>query len=235
MHLLLNRLNDNEWTTLVSLPRNDVKLAQAAIRGGAQGLKIHVNVHHHASGTHFGSWDEEKAEIARILKVAQDAPEGPISVGIVPGGTPFATIDEFTQMSAAGIDYFDAYPAEAPAWSLTQTHLDVMLAAFAGGDLLSMGLLESLGMTLCEASIVPHEEYGTPLSTLDLARYAALDISLEEAPFIVPSQKAIVPSDIPALQSTGAKGILIGAIVTGREEASIEAATRAFRDATPND
>ena len=38
----------------VSLPLNDIALAKAAEEAGADALKIHINVHHDASGTHFG-------------------------------------------------------------------------------------------------------------------------------------------------------------------------------------
>jgi hypothetical protein len=44
----------------------------------------------------------------------------------------------------------------------------------------------------------------------------------------VPSQKKITARDLPALQQSGVKGLLIGAIVTGREADTIEAATRSF-------
>ncbi|HVF10567.1 MAG TPA: hypothetical protein VNA16_07185, partial [Abditibacteriaceae bacterium] len=71
-------------------------------------------------------------------------------------------------------------------------------------------------------------QYGQLLSTLDLARYSELAQSIK-VPFIVPSQKSIVPADVPALRQAGAKGVLIGAIVTGKEPESLEQATRAFR------
>ena len=219
---------ESGWTLLVSLARNDVRLARAALRGGARGLKIHVNVHHHASGTHFGSWEEEKAEIARIVEAAREADA---SVGIVPGGSPFATLDEFEDMARVGLDYFDAYPGEAPAWTLSQTSLDVMLAAYFGGTIEEMQSLQALGMSLCEASVVDQNLYGTPLSALDLAGYARLASALQ-CSVIVPSQKAITPADVPALRKTGVRGLLIGAVVAGREEDSIEAATRAFARAS---
>ncbi|MDQ3813571.1 MAG: hypothetical protein M3347_06435, partial [Armatimonadota bacterium] len=105
MNRLLQRLQNESFTLLVSLPRNDVRLAEAAIRGGAQGLKVHINVHHHASGTHFGTFEEERAHIARIVEAAGAAP-----VGIVPGGAPFATAAEFAELAKIGVDFFDAYP-----------------------------------------------------------------------------------------------------------------------------
>ncbi len=183
MNKLLNRLQNNDWTLLVSLPRNDLELAQAALNGGAQGLKVHINVHHHASGTNFGTWDEERETLREIVQLAGD-----VAVGIVPGGAPFATAEEFAQMAQIGIDFFDAYPADAPAWTMSQTDLDIMLAAYEGGANEEIRALQEMGMTMCEASIVAGDQYGEMLTTLDLARYKEL-AGVLCAPIIVPSQK----------------------------------------------
>ena len=226
MNQLLSRLQGHPWTLLVSLPQNDPQLARAAIKGGAQGLKVHLNVEHFASGTHFGTLAQERVALREILTISADAG---INVGVVPGaGGKFASVEDFEELAAMGVDYFDAYPADAPAWALTQNHLDIMLAAYQGADLDEFAHFEALGMKLCEASILPHEEYGKPLTALDLARYAHLHSKLR-GPIIVPSQKKVVPADVPALRRTGVKGLLIGAIVTGRDAASVEAASRAFR------
>lgn len=227
MNQLLQQLQNNDWTLLVSLPRNDIELAKAALNGGAQGLKIHINVEHFASGTKFGTFDEEKENLESIVQLAC---EYSASVGIVPGGQPFATRHEFETLAQIGIDYFDAYPGDAPAWTFEQTSLDIMLAAWNGATAEELMSLEELGMTVCEASIMHHDDYGQPLSTLDLARYHDLAQTIS-VPLIVPSQKLLRPEDQRLLQRAGAKGVLIGAIVTGREANTIEAATRAFRDA----
>ncbi|MCA9781917.1 MAG: hypothetical protein KC800_34620, partial [Candidatus Eremiobacteraeota bacterium] len=49
------------FTLMVSLPRNDLQLARAAVDAGAQCIKVHINCHHFASDTHFGSLAEERA------------------------------------------------------------------------------------------------------------------------------------------------------------------------------
>ena len=225
MNQLHTQLTSNEWTLLVSLPRNDVELARAALRGGAQGLKVHVNVEHFASGTRFGSWNEERDVLTQICEIARE--EG-ASVGVVPGaGGAFASPDDFRGLAQIGVDYFDAYPFDCPAWALSQTDLSVMMAAFHQYDLSEFAGLESLGMTLCEASILGHDDYGKSLTARDVARYAQLVKSLS-VPVIVPSQKKIEPSDVTALRKSGARGLLIGAIVTGREAETIEAAARSF-------
>ena len=163
--------------------------------------------------------------MAQIVELAQG--EG-ASVGVVPGANgAFASPDDFRELAQIGVDYFDAYPFDCPAWALAQSDLDVMMAAFHGYDLSEFAGLEPLGMTLCEASILGHDDYGKALTARDVARYAALCNALH-VPVIVPSQLKIEPGDVPALRKTGARGLLIGAIVTGREAESIEAATRSF-------
>jgi hypothetical protein len=225
MNKLLNQLQAEPFSLLVSLPRNDAELARAAIRGGAQGLKVHINVEHFASGTTFGSFEAEKENLAQIVEAANGVP-----IGIVPGGAPFASESDFEQLAALGIDFFDAYPADAPSWCLSQRHLGRMLAAYQGVSMDEMRAFEALGMEMCEASILHHDDYGKELNIGDLARYRQLADGLQ-GPIIVPSQKKVVPRDLEGLKASGVKGLLIGAIVTGREADSLEAATRAFREA----
>lgn len=225
MNQLLQRLQKNDWTLLVSLPRNDIELAKAALRGGANGLKVHINVEHFASGTKFGNFESEREILSQIVQLAND---NDASVGVVPGaGGTFATPEEFAGLREIGIDYFDAYPFDCPAWAFVQKDLDIMMAAFNGYDLSEFAEFEYLGMSLCEASFLHHDDYGKALTASDLVKYTALCNRLD-APVIIPSQKKIEARDLPALRKTGAKGVLIGAIVTGREAETIEQATREF-------
>ena len=228
MNQLFSQLERSEWTLLVSLPQNSLELAQAALRGGAQGLKVHLNVEHFASGTRFGSFDQERETLSQIVDLAT---QHGANVGVVPGANGvFASMDDFRGLREIGVDYFDAYPSDCPAWALSQDDLDVMLAAPFGSDFEEFAEFEYLGMRLCEASILGHDDYGKPLTAADLGRYTALCNRLD-APVVVPSQKKIEPHDIPVLRRTGARALLIGAIVTGRDAAGIEAATRAFAGA----
>ena len=43
-------LTDNRFSVIAALPRNDLALAEAALEGGAQAVKVHCNVWHRASG-----------------------------------------------------------------------------------------------------------------------------------------------------------------------------------------
>lgn len=212
---------------LVSLPANDVELAKAAVAGGAQGLKVHINITHAAAGVHFGSLAEEAATIEQIVSLG-------LPVGIVPGdGSRMIEPKELPRLAELGLDFCDIYLAAMPAWLLAAPPLGVMAAVGAGDMPLTerLGSLATVaGIQMIEASIMPHDGYGHPLSASDLCDYTTVVRTFRPVhrPVIVPTQRRIVPEDLPALAQTGIRGLLIGAIVTGKDAAGIEAATRCY-------
>jgi len=140
-------------------------------------------------------------------------------------------------MAAAGIDFVDAYLSDMPAWMLdagTRVHV---MAAVGQRDLPPHGSPEGLELLpqvrMVEASVLPHEAYGEPLRVSDLRTYAYLSSLLAAAgvPVIVPTQRAIQPCEVAILHKAGVRGILIGAIVTGKDAGGLAAVTAAFRTA----
>lgn len=216
------------FSLLVSLPRNDAALGRAALDAGADALKVHIGLEHFASGLKTGSLDEEQDALREV--VALGAP-----VGIVPGvGEGLATREEMLRLVEIGIDFFDLYATDMPAWMLRMDDcaLSVMVAFSAACR--PWGLVENVAAesrpTLIEASIMPHEAYGTALTAADISEYAEIAARAQQ-PVIVPTQKAAVPDDVAPLIDSGAAGLLIGAVVTGAEASSIAQATERFRRA----
>jgi len=216
---------------LVSLPRNDPELARAAIDAGAEGLKVHINLQHAAADEGFGSWQEESTAIEQICALG-------VPVGIVPGTAEnMCSPADVQRMADAGIDFVDAYLTDMPVWMLdTDTGIDIM-AAVAYQDLPPHGTPEGLTLLpqirMIEASVLPHEGYGKPLCLADLKTYAHLAEMMRPGgvPVVVPSQRAILPQQVASLHKVGVRGILIGAIVTGKQPDSIRRATEEFRAA----
>jgi len=212
---------------LVSLPANDPDLARAAVDGGAEGLKVHINIEHAAAGVKFGSLPEEAGVLAEIVALG-------LPVGIVPGDfAAMASAEDVCRLAALGLDFMDAYIGAMPAWMLTQDDLPVM-AAVGHGDMGRLAALAGLsGVRMVEASIIAHEGYGKALSVSDLCDYTEVVRAMAPAgkPVIVPTQRHIRPEDVAALTDTGVRGLLIGAIVTGAEARGLQAATRRYREA----
>jgi len=212
-------------TLIMSLPANDPALARAAARGGADVLKIHIRVHHDASGTHFGTLAEERERIAAIL----DAFNGP--VGIVAGATDPATPEEMAELQRMGIDFFDLYLSHMPAWMWQLEGMAKAVALAPDYSPHQALALEALGADLIEAAIVPHDGYGKPLCMADLVAYRDLH-DIIDLPIIVPTQRAIRPEEAALVtRECGIEGLMIGAIVTGNTPDTIEDAVRRFKKA----
>jgi len=208
---------------LVSLPRNDRDLAKAALDGGAEALKVHLNVHHDASGTYFGTFKEERKSLEAILRLSQ-AP-----VGVVTGAERVATHRELEGLRAMGVDFFDLYAHHMPSWMMRVPGMGRMVAVDDTYSLPMIQTLVGVGMEMLEAAVVPHGGYGRPLTMQDLARYRVLRRAVS-VPIVVPSQRKLTPEDARTLTDVvGIEGVMIGAIVTGQEPLSLERTTERFR------
>lgn len=219
-------LLERETLTLaVSLPLNAVALARAALAGGADALKVHVNAQHRATNIRFGSIDDERANLEAILDAAGETP-----VGIVTGHETPLTRDDFNLLLSMGFDFLNLHAHDIPVWAWLDDSLDKLVAvddSYTSDELIALNLLSPDGV---EAAIIPQLGYGQGLNVRDLARYQMM-YDILDWPMVVPTQRKILPDEVPALEAIGVRGLTIGAIVTGMEAASIQQVTTAFRRA----
>ncbi|WP_045521458.1 hypothetical protein [Neobacillus niacini] len=222
---LKQNLTENKMTLIVSLPENRFDLARAAIQTGVDAVKLHVNVNHRASGNMFKSV-ESYVEIFRSIR---DEFSGPL--GIVPGGS-FGDIkqSEMEQLIALGFNFYSIYAHDKPSWMLGLDKIEKTFAISSDYSLETIGNVKHLGVTALEASIIRGEEYGSPLTFKDVLAYNWL-VQHVDVPVLVPSQRKLVPSDIPLLAKAGVKAVMLGAIVIGHTEESIQHAIISFRNA----
>jgi len=218
-------LRERPFSLVVSLPANDPELARAAVAAGAQALKVHINVLHRASGTQFGSLAEEREALREIQRVA-----GCLPVGLVAGGHARVPAGEVAEAVAMGFTTISIYAHHMPAAWLGIPGAHWMPApdfTYTPDEIAALGRLP---IAAVEASIIEPEGYGQPLTVSDLCRYRQVTDRVAQ-PVLVPSQRRVVPEDVPALMRTGVRGLMIGAVVTGKAPDSLAAATAAFRSA----
>ena len=209
---------------IMSLPANDPELARAALAGGADILKVHIRVHHAASGTHFGTLEEEHARLREIIALF------PGPVGIVAGAESPATAAEMSELRAMGFDFFDLYLSQMPAWMWNVVGLDKVVALEQEYTVHQAIALENLGVEMLEAAIIPHEGYGKPLTVKDMAAYRDLHDTVD-VPIIVPTQRAIRPEEATLITvECGIEALMIGAIVTGVTPKEIRSGREALSD-----
>ncbi len=223
MNPFLELFDKKRMPLIMSLPVNDADLAKAAFRAGADAVKVHINLHHSAGGETLGGYDENREVFARIFREAL----GP--VGIVPGAGCEAVMKDAEQVKTAPFDFISFYTAHLPT-AFLPTRQCLMAAAAYGFTTDEVSQYEALGAGVLEASVMPHEGYGRPLSFADLVTYRQLS-QASRLPVVVPTQRKIEPSDVEYLSRAGVSGLMIGAIVTGKAEKTIVDAIKRFRKA----
>jgi len=154
-----------------------------------------------------------------------------IPVGLMVGAETVATPQDVEQARQLGFDFLDAFAHHMPAWMAGLEDVAAMAAIDAAYDAERISGLEAAGANLIEAAIIPHEGYGRPLTVSDLAAYCRLRLATG-LPIVVPTQRHIVPDDLPRLVGkAGMNAVMIGAVVTGKDASGIAEATSAFRRA----
>lgn len=211
---------------IASLPRNDVRLAKIALGAGADAVKIHINVHHHASNTHFGNLAEERGNLEAILKIWK----GKLT-GIMPYAAPVNDPETFITLADMGFDFYSQYLSHAIPGCISSLERVARMWALAVGDPFELASgLDNMPMQVCELSILDGDTYGQPFTYHDIALYAAIRTKTN-LPLVVPSQHLITPESVPDLIHIGVEGLMIGAVVAGETEDSWLRCMRAFRKA----
>jgi hypothetical protein len=215
---------------IASLPRNDAALAQAALDGGADVAKIHINIHHHASNTHFGTLAEERKNLEAILKVWQGKP-----VGIVPFAAPENDPETYRELAVMGFDFYSLYFRHAVVGCFPPPGQMGRMLALAVDDPIDLADgLDHLPMDVCELSIMHGDTYGQPFTYHDLLRYAAVR-ARTHLPLVVPSQHVIPLAAVSELIQIGIEGLMIGTLSAGTTAESWLKSMKEFRQAIDRD
>lgn len=216
MPRLIELINQNKLTLITALARNEAELAEAAIAGGTDALLLHVNVRD------FGDFKFEKDNLSEILKLAK------VPVGIVIGTKKLASQKEIDEMIKMGFDFLNIKIEHAPKYV---TGLKGITKVLALGSRFTIDLVlgvRSFGANAIDAAIIPSSEYGQDLKVGDLQNYISIVMSAG-IPVIVPTQRKIRASEAAIIADTGAKGLLLTPVVTGKTSKGVKETVQAFR------
>lgn len=208
-------LSSKNMSIIVSLPENRIDLADAAIRGGADALKFHINVSHRASGNHFKGIEHY---IDNFREIRQKF-SGPM--GIVLGDSLNKVIDsDIEHLKEIGFSYYSLYSTHIGSKTLLQGDLEQTVAINEEFSLEMVKAIDSFPIDAIELSIVKKEDYGQALSCKDLVVYKTIRDSTT-LPLIVPSQKSITIDDLKILEKLGINAVMLGVVTTGNTPESI--------------
>ena len=150
-----------------------------------------------------------------------------IPVGLLPGAEVIATLEEVSNAKKMGIDFLDAFAHYMPVELWSVDGLGGMIAVNRDYTPRQVSYLKEMGADLVEATLLTHDRYRKDLTLEDLTLYRQLAESTS-LPVYVPTQKKIRPGELHQLAKAGVKGIVIGAVVTGKTPDSLEKVTGAF-------
>ncbi|MDC9823772.1 hypothetical protein PRN20_08505 [Devosia sp. ZB163] len=208
---------------LVSLGRHDLDLAKAAVDAGVFGLKFHLNAYHRASGSTFGTFAEERPFIEALAKLGKP-------MLVMSGQETQPSLDELEALADYGVEGWNIYLKHVQPHML-QSRLKPILALDSESGQSDIDAIRAIPGAMVEASIGRFAEYGQPLNDADLARFAEI-VRMSGRPVIAPSQKKFTPADVPGLRQAGIGAILLGAVVTGLDAASLSRAVAPIVEAT---
>lgn len=221
-------MNSKKMTLIVSLPKNDLALAKCAWENGADAVKMHINLSHHASSTHFQSLELERPFITTLLKLS------PVPVGIVIADNTEVAEETLNEILELPFDFISLYGHHMPIALGKHRKMDTFFAIDATYSFDDVKRISSLGVAdVIELSSQKKENYGSRLSLNSLLTYKAFADS-SKLPTLLPSQLKLYPSDVSALYEAGVKGIMIGAVVTGHTVETLKEAVISFRKAIDN-
>ena len=221
MMTYIQMLESRRMTLIMSLPANDVDFAKAALDAGADVLKIHINLNHHASSNHFGTLEEERERIEKIIEV-----KGNVPLGIVPGQDVQDVEAVLPQLESMGFDFVSLYAHHAPL-GLKSRPFKRMIAFDYSYDLEDLKYLEA---DVFEASIMDPDTYGKRLSEVDVMRYRKARANTQR-PIVIPTQRYVLPDEVKIFDQIGINGLMLGAVVTGKTAKGIYETVKAFKTA----
>lgn len=225
MKRLLNKVKNSKMCLIASIPINSYDLAKEAWEAGADAIKVHINVWHRASNNTFGSLQENKEVLTRILE------DSPVPVGIVIGEDTFVAERQVEEVIKMGFDFISLYAHHTPASLAINDKISNFIAVnstYSFDDIMQVanaGIADFLEMSICQP-----ESYGQRLNGLDLAHYKAIS-EASPIPTVLPTQHVVFPSDIKILYECKISAIMVGAITMGKELHTISETLKAFRSA----
>lgn len=219
-------LQQNPFSLVASLSANDLDLAKAALDAGADAVKVHMNVHHVASNSQFGSFEDNREFLTKLLEMAGERPVG----AVLGGGDAYITQEEKLELEEMGLDFVSCYAEHFPAFMLKGDKITKMVALHDTYETV-LPAVKNSEIQVVEASIMHASQYGTPLTYFDLLQYRKICEAVTQ-PVLIPTQKKIRPDEVFALRDAGCKAVMIGAVVVGEPTAEAWGkTTRAFRNA----
>jgi|GEM_PF-3869404 len=195
------------------LPRNEVALAEAATRAGADVVTLRV----YGAGTDLlNETGDLSTETAAIQQVIQSV-GGTTIVGLIMGSNGAIAADDVEKLGALGIDFVMSYPHLTPATFLELSGVGRLAILDHQGGTVARGINDLSIQGALVRLERPHES-PPEMTVLDVATYRAVADTVHRPIIAFPSWKPRA-SDVEVLKNAGIEGV---ALVGPRPDATAE-------------
>lgn len=220
----IDKMKSKKMNVVISCPKNDFEFVKAAWEEGADAIKIHLNVHHHASGNTFHCLHDELDFVKQVLQ------ESPIPVGVVVGGSPEIVRTDFLNVLNQKFDFLSLYLHDVVSEVVNQSKITKMFACNYTYTLDEIKQFEQTGAEILEVSCIHPDEYGKPLTMRDFLKYRQINEAVS-LPTLLPTQKKVLPEEVKLIHEAGFSAIMIGTVVTTEDFETYKKVIRDFRKA----
>ena len=218
MSKLKKLLDQKKLTLIAEVPENDLELAAIATAAGADVLLLRINTHA------LNDLEAEKENLEKVLASTK------IPVGLSAGWEKLLGKKEVAQICSLGFDFINIGIEHLSSSTVGLKKIGKVLklnSRFSLDDIVDVARDEYVAM---DAAIIPTSGWGKDLVVGDLQNYISIVMSAG-LPVIIPTQKAIKPSEVSIVADTGVKGLILTPIVFGSSAKHVKQIIGEFKTA----
>lgn len=209
---------------LAVIPRNDVGIAEAAVRGGANAIALRIC----GAGTDLLRETGDVAAEAQVIRETQQAINERAIVGLIVGSNGALAAGQLAEVADLGVDFIAMYPHLTPAGFLELSTVGRIAILDHQGGSVARGI-NDLSIQAALVRLERPSDSPPEMSVLDVAAYRAVADVVHRPMIVFPSWKS-VPDDLEVLKNAGIEGL---AIVGPKPDATadeVEATIHPYRE-----
>ncbi len=205
---------ENEYSLVVSLPKNSSWLASKAEEAGADAIMLNIDGDDGATPSHYGSYDLHDVYIDDVISTVS------VPCGLFVGGGKQLTEEYWERIMSSSFGFVEMYAHHMPLFVLSDDRVKKVCAISTGYILEQVSQLSRMeGVEALDVATVPVQARGTPFSVLDYATLGVIS-NLSLKPVLLRTQKKLTTSDIAMVVALGVKGLVVDpCIFSGTDEA----------------
>lgn len=206
------------------LPRNELALAEAAVRAGADVVVFRIN----GAGTELLSETGDLEKESPTIAEAKDALGDRAIVGLIVGSNGNLSPNEVPKVAGLGLDFVATYPHLTPANFLEVGEIGRVAILDQQGGQVSRGI-NDLSIQAALLRIDRPSDSPTEMTVLDVATYRGAADAIHR-PIIVFPTWTMTPGDLEVLKNAGIEAVALVGPAPDADAEKVEGLVSPYRD-----